>query len=166
MSKEILQSKIVKITELTSRFCKEKLDDDYQRLITELIGKLSRKRPSPLLRGKEEIWSAAIIHSLGQVNFLYDNSFEPYITLDDLNTDFGTKKSTVGSKAQEIRKMFRMDSITNSEFMINKLKEESPIMNAVMVDGFLVPLSTLPVEYQQKVKEAREQGKDIQFWSS
>ncbi len=135
-------------------------------MITKLIEKLSRKRPSPLLRGKEEIWSAGIIHSLGQVNFLYDKSFEPYVSLDELNNYFETKKSTVGSKAQEIRKMFKMDRMTNPEFMTKKWKEDNPILNTVMVDGFIVPLSTLPIEYQQQVKEAREKGQDIQFWSN
>ena len=32
-----------------------------------------------------------------------------------------------------------------------------------MVDGFIVSIDSLPVEYQKLVKEARENGKDISF---
>ncbi|RMG28934.1 MAG: hypothetical protein D6730_04810 [Bacteroidetes bacterium] len=117
------------------------------------------------MRGKEEIWAAAVVHAIGQVNFLYDKSFEPYITFDELNEYFGTKKSSVGNKAAKIRKMFKMDKLTNFDFMTDSIKKEHPIYNIVMVDGFMVPISSIPEEYQQIVREVREQGGDIQFWT-
>lgn len=122
MSKEKLKERVAKITTLATDFCTEKLNDDYQELIEKVIGKLSRKRPSPLLRGKETIWAAGVVHAIGQVNFLSDKSFEPYVSFDDLNEHFGTEKSTVGNKAAEIRKMFKMDryGIGSSEFMTGK----------------------------------------------
>lgn len=163
MSKEKLQTRIAKITELTSSFCDKKLDDDYQRLITKLIEKLEQKSPSPLLKGKEEIWSAGIVQALGQINFLYDKSFEPYISLDLLNAHFKTKKSTVASKAKEIRNMFDMDNMTNPEFMTEQQKESNPILNMVMVDGFIVHISSLPPKYQEMAKQARDRGKQMQF---
>jgi len=36
----------------------------------------------------------------------------------------------------------------------------------VSVDGFIVPISSLPEEYQQMVHEARARGEDISFSSS
>ena len=165
MSKEKLKERVNKITELATSFCTQKLDEEYLELIEKVIGKLSRKRPSPLLRGKEEIWAAGVIHSIGQVNFLYDKSFEPYISFDDLNNFFGTKKSTVGNKAAEIRKMFKMDRLTGFDFMTGSRKHEHPIYNYVMVDGYIVSLSSLPEEYQKIVRAARDKGEDIQFWT-
>ena len=165
MSKEKLREKVSKITELATSFCAQKLNEEYFELAEKVIGKLSRKRPSPLLRGKEEIWAAGVIHAIGHVNFLYDKSFEPYITFDELNEYFGTKKSSVGNKSADIRKMFKMNRMSNFDFMTNSRKEDHPIFNTVMVDGFIVPISTIPEEYQQIVKEARERGEDIQFWT-
>lgn len=165
MSKEKLKKRVDRITELATGFCIEKLNEEYFDLAEKVIGKLSRKRPSPLLKGKEEIWAAGIVHAIGFVNFLYDKSFEPYITFDELNEYFGTKKSSVGNKSAEIRKMFKMNRLTNFDFMTEDRKESHPIYNTVMVDGFIVPVSSIPEEYQQIVKEAREKGGDVQFWT-
>lgn len=165
MSKEKLKERVDKITELATSFCAQKLNEEYFELAKRVIGKLSRKRPSPLLRGKEEIWAAGVVHAIGHVNFLYDKSFEPYITFDELNEYFGTKKSSVGNKAAEIRKMFKMNRLTNFDFMTDSRKEDHPFYNTVIVDGFIVPVSSIPEEYQQIVKEARERGGDVQFWT-
>ena len=163
MSKEKLKEKVNKITELATGFCTQKLNEEYSELVEKVIGKLSRKRPSPLLRGKEEIRAAGVVHAIGHVNFLYDKSFKPYITFDELNEYFGTKKSSVGNKASEIRKMFKMNQFTNFDFMTDNSKVDHPIYNTVMVDGFIVPISSIPEEYQKAVREARERGEDIQF---
>lgn len=154
-----------KITEMATGFCAQSLTQEYSELVEKVIGKLSRKRPSPLLRGKEEIWAAAVVHAIGHVNFLYDKSFEPYITFDELNEYFGTKKSSVGNKAAEIRKMFKMNRLANFDFMTEDRKEDHPIFNTVMVDGFIVPISAIPEEYQRIAREARERGEAIQFWT-
>lgn len=163
MSKEKLKAKVSRITDLATSFCVQKLDDNYLGLVEKLIGKLSRKRPSPLLRGREEIWAAGIVHSLGQMNFLYDKSFEPYLSFDELNEFFGTKKSSVGNKAAEIRKMFKMNRLTTFDFMTEGIKNNNLLYNSVMVDGFIVPISSLPEVYQEMVKKARENGEDIEF---
>ena len=56
MSKEKLQERVKKITELATGFCAQELNESYFALTEKVIGKLSRKRPSPLLKGKETIW--------------------------------------------------------------------------------------------------------------
>ncbi len=152
MPNEKLKEKVEKISTLTAGFCEQKLDAAYSELVGKLIGKLSRKRPSPLLKGKEEIWAAGIIHAIGQVNFLYDRSSKPNITFDELNDYFFTSKSTVGNKAAEIRKMFKMDRITGFEFMSESNKKDNIFYNSVMVNGFIVPISSLPEEYQDLIK--------------
>jgi hypothetical protein len=35
---------------------------------------MSRKRNVPFLSGRMEIWTAAVIHALGSINFLFDTS--------------------------------------------------------------------------------------------
>jgi hypothetical protein len=43
------------------------------------------------------------------------------------------------------------------------MKQHNPLNNMVMVDGFIVPISTLPEDLQRQVKEARSRGEDIEF---
>lgn len=42
--------------------------------------KLGRKREVPFQRGKIEIWAAAVVYAIGSPNFLFDKSFEPYMS--------------------------------------------------------------------------------------
>ncbi len=158
--KEKLKAQKEKILELVRAFCKAKLDEEYCRLAEKMTEKLARKRPSPLLRGKPEIWAAGIIHALGTVNFLFDKDFEPYVSLDEINEFFGTKKSSSGNKARLIREMFKLDAWENEEFLTQQMKEANPLKDMVMINGFLVPISMLPEEIQDIVRQAKARGKD------
>ena len=89
-----------------------------------LFLKMARKRAVPFLTGKLEIWSASIIYAIGQINFLFDKSFEPYPTPDDICRYFGTTKSTTSQKAKLIRDMFKLRHYDN-EFSTKKIKEDN-----------------------------------------
>ncbi len=106
--KEIKREK--KLLELTRTFCSEKLNDDYFQLCEKLVKKMGRKQEIPFKRGRLEIWAAAIIYAIGSINFLFDKSFEPYMTAQQISDYFGTKNSTV-SKARQIRNMFNLTRI-------------------------------------------------------
>ncbi len=155
--REKLKAQKEKILELVRAFCKAKLDEEYCRLAEKMTEKLARKRPSPLLRGKPEIWAAGIIHALGTTNFLFDRDFEPYVSLDEINDFFGTKKSTSGNKAKLIRDMFKLDARRNEEFLTERIKKANPFRDMVMINGFLVPISMLPEELQEIVRQAKAQ---------
>lgn len=131
-------------------------------LAERLTQKLGRKRNVPFITGKPEIWAAAIIHALGSINFLFDKSFEPYVSVDELNDFFGTKKSTTGNKSKLIRDLLKL-SHWDKEFSTKRMNNSNPFANMVMVDGLIVPVSALPEQYQQAVKEAREKGFDLSF---
>jgi hypothetical protein len=61
-----MAEKFYAITALTDAFCERHLDDEYQALIHRVIGALARKRPSPLLKGKESVWAApAVFYTRG-----------------------------------------------------------------------------------------------------
>ena len=66
-----------RITALTDAFCDARLDEEYRDLCRKLAAALARKRPSPLERGKPEVWACGIVHALGSANFLFDKSFQP-----------------------------------------------------------------------------------------
>lgn len=162
MAKQKIKEKEEKLLEMTGTFCAQKLDDEYAQLCEKLIKKLGRKREVPFQRGKLEIWAAAVVYAIGSINFLFDKSFEPYVTPKQINDYFGTKKSTVSNKAGDIKDMFDMWHFS-PDFSTQSMAESNPFNKMVMVDGFIVPLDTLPDDLQQQVKEARARGEDIEF---
>lgn len=115
--------------------------------------------------GRLEIWAAASIHALGAINFLFDKSFEPYITIDELNDYFGTTKSTVSNKAREIREMLKIGHFS-PDFSTRRSLDSNPFNNMVLVDGFIVSLSQLSDDLQELVRQQRAMGGDIEFYTS
>ena len=118
----------------------------------------------PFQRGKIEIWAAAVLYAIGSINFLFDKSFEPYISAEQISEYFGTKNSTVSNKAKQIKDMFDMWHF-NPEFSTRRMTENNPFNNMVMVDGFIVPLDSIPEDLQEMVRKERAEGRDIEFTS-
>ncbi len=164
MTKNDIKQKQEKLLELTGAFCTQELDDEYFLLSEKLIKKLGRKRDVPFQRGKLEIWASAVIYAIGSINFLFDKSFEPYIKSEQICDYFGTKLSTVSSKAKLIKDMFDMWHFSPG-FSTQRMVDDNPFNNMVMVDGLIVPLDTLPLDLQEMVKDARSRGQDIEFQS-
>ena len=162
MTKQQIKEREQVLLEMVGTFCAQMLDDDYFQLCEKLIKKMGRKREVPFQRGQLDVWAAAVVHAIGSINFLFDKSFEPYMTAEQICEYFGTKKSTVSTKAAQIKDMFKL-SYFSPEFSTQKMTYENPFSQMVMFDGFIVPLDTLPLELQQKVKDARAQGGDIEF---
>lgn len=148
-----------KIIELVSSFCDEKLDEEYKELSIKLVEKLGRKHDVPFKRGKVEIWASAIIYALGQINFLFDESFKPYATPDDICNYFNTKKSTVSNKARDIREMLNMSHYDN-EFSTEYLLERQPTFYIDEESGLIIPESQInPMDpYFDRVYELFEKG--------
>ena len=129
----------LQIAELTTKFCKEVLKDaEYESLALKMIAKLGKKRQIPYATGKVEIWAAAIIHALGSINFLFDKSFEPYTSVDEINRFFGTKKTTTGNKSREIRDLLRL-SHWDKDFSTEQMTNTNPYDKLMMSNGLIVP---------------------------
>ena len=58
--------------------------------------------------------------------------------------------------------MFKMD-IFSPEFSTQHTTQNNPFNDMVMVDGFIVPLSSIPEDLQQMVRNERAEGRDIEF---
>lgn len=162
MTKEDIKNKEKKLLELTGSFCAQELDDEYHRLCEKLILKLGRKRDVPFKSGKLEIWAAAVIHAIGSINFLFDKSFEPHVTAEQISEFFGTKKSTVSNKASQIRDMLKM-GYYDSDFSTQRITGNNPFNDMVIVNDLIVPLSSIPLDLQELVKKERAEGRDIEF---
>ena len=148
--KDLIENKMRGLIEMTVGFCDEYLDEEYKQLCEKLIRKMSRKRNVPFLSGRLEIWAAAIIHALGSINFLFDPSFEPYVSVGGIANYFGPSKSTVSQKAKVIREMFKM-RYYDEEFSTTCMEESNPFSDLVMVNELIVDIKTLPPEIQEAV---------------
>ena len=162
MTKEEIKKREKILLELTGAFCRQKLDDDYFQLCEKLIKKLGRKRDVPFQSGKIEIWAAAVVYAIGSINFLFDKSFEPYMSAEQIGEYCDTKISTVSNKARQIKDMFNMWHFS-PEFSTQRMMENNPFNKMVMVDGFIVPLDSIPEDLQELVRKERAEGRDIEF---
>lgn len=130
--KVVIEEKAKKLVEMTAGFCDKYLDEEYKQLCEKLILKMKRKRNVPFLSGKLEIWAAAVIYALGRINFLFDKSFKPYATGDDICNYFGTSRSTTSQKAKMILDTFKI-GYYDDEFSTTHMKERNPFSKFVMV---------------------------------
>ena len=150
------------IIALTKEFCDKYINEEYSELCEALVKKLGRKRSVPFMTGNLNIWAAAVVHTIGGINFLYDKSFEPYIKLPTIYEHFDVKSSTITAKTKQIKDLLKI-GMFDSEFSTKKMNDNNPYNNLVMVDGLIVPLSTLPENLQEEVRKVRAEGGDISF---
>jgi len=117
----------LQLLRLTSDFCRQRLNEEYEELCKKMILKMSRKRQVPFLSGNPGTWAAGIIYALGQINFLFDKSKQPNTTRDELCNFFGVAKGTASQKAKRIREMFRL-TYFDDEFFTEDVAARNPLM--------------------------------------
>ena len=139
------------LIDMTGEYCDQYLDDEYKQLAEKLILKMKRKRDVPFLRGRVHTWAAAVIYALGQINFLFDQSFEPYVAAGDIPKYFGVSQSTVGQKAKAIRDMFDL-YYWHPEFSTQAIRHDDPSGGMVVIDGLIVPIHMLPPDVQETLR--------------
>ncbi len=154
----LIEEKVHELIAMTTGFCETYLDTDYKQLCENLIKKMSRKRNIPFLSGRPEIWAAAIVYAIGSINFLFDKSFKPYSTAEDICRHFGTTKSTTSQKAKVIRDMFGLN-YWDKEFSTTYMKETNPFSNMVMANGLIVDSRFLSPEIQKIIDDKENRKK-------
>lgn len=90
-----MQPRFEEITHLIDEFSDSYLNAEWKTLCRQLTAVLGRKRPSPLVSGKANVWAAGIVHSLGMVNFLFDSAQTPHVKSPQISEYFKTSQSTV-----------------------------------------------------------------------
>ncbi|MEM6447250.1 MAG: plasmid pRiA4b ORF-3 family protein [Cyanobacteria bacterium P01_D01_bin.123] len=105
---KVMQAKFDSIAAITDEFARVYLDDDYAQVIRYAIAALCRKRPSPLLKGRDKTWACGITHAIGMANFLYDPSQAPHVKARDLYAAFGVAQSTGQSKSKLVRDLLKI----------------------------------------------------------
>jgi hypothetical protein len=138
------------IVRLTDTFCQAHLTHEYQMLCRKLAGVLARKRPSPLTRGKPEVWACAIVRTIGWVNFLDDSSQKPHMKLTAIDKAFDVAESTGQGKAKAIRELLKIRQF-DFHWMLRRRIEESPMAWMVEVNGFILDARFLKREIQEEL---------------
>jgi hypothetical protein len=113
-----LRPVVEEIVGVTDSVCLSVLDEEYADLARRAVAKLARKRPSPLRAGRRATWAAGVVYALGHVNFLSDPASEPCVTADQLSAAFGVAKSTMSSKARQVRDLLRISHFSPSSSVL------------------------------------------------
>jgi hypothetical protein len=132
-----VNNKFTEIVMCLKSFCKDNLNNEYYELAVKLATKIARKRPSPLATGRTNTWAAGIIHTVGMVNFLFDKSQNPHMTAGEIAEWFDLAKSTISSKSNSIREMFRIYQLDPNWTLPSKMND-NPKAWMISVDGFIV----------------------------
>ena len=122
------------IVTITDTFCAKHLTESYAALARKLTATLSRKRPSPLARGMKKSWAGGILYTLAQVNFLWDQASEPYMSATDLCEKLGVSKGTASNKAREIGDMFTIVPM-DPRWCLPELMDDNPMAWMIQVNG-------------------------------
>lgn len=149
-----MAEKFAAITRQTDAFCAEYLNEEYRRMIHQVVGALARKRPSPLLKGKENVWAAAAVHAVGRVNFLDDASQSPHCKPKVIYGFFGIAESTGQNKSKEIRDLLKMGTLSPNWTLPSRL-DDNPMVWMVQLNGLIVDVRGLPLELQQMAFEKK-----------
>jgi len=135
------------IVSLTESVCKEYLNSEYATLARKLAAALARKRPSPIVRGKPEIWACGILYALGTVNFLFDKSQTPHMRSDELCKAFDVGKSTGENKGKLIRDLMNMYPL-DPNWCVSANIADNPLLWTLQVNGMMVDIRRMPREIQ------------------
>ncbi len=136
------------ITKITDEFSQQYLNDEYAEFIQYAVAELCRKRPSPLLKGKQNIWACAITHAIGVVNFLDDSSHAPHVKASKLYDAFGVKPSTGQTKSKQVRNILKMAQFDQNWTLPSRM-ERNPMVWMISLNGFIVDVRNQPKEVQK-----------------
>ncbi len=136
------------LTQVTDAFCRDFLNEEYAELCRKLAGALARKRPSPLVRGRQQTWASGIVRTIGWVNFLDDPSQTPHLALPCIDEAFGIASSTGAAKSKAIRTMLKIVQF-DPKWTLPSQMDENPMVWMLEVDGFLMDIRDTPREIQE-----------------
>ncbi len=143
-----LREKFDAIAQATDAFCDQRLNDEYKKVIRQALAALSRKRPSPLLKGKDSAWAAGVVHAVGMVNFLFDPAQTPHCKTAEIHAHFGVSASTGQARAKEVRDALGMGQFS-PEWTVASNLDKNPLVWMLEVNGLLVDVRHMPLEVQE-----------------
>lgn len=140
------------VVSLTDLFCDLHLNDEYRDMCREMAVALCVDE-TPMARGKPLSWAAGIVHAVGWVNFLQDESFEPHMTTKQMARRLAVSQATMLAKSRIIRDGLELVQF-DPDWCLPSLIQENPLVWMVEVNGLVVDARHMSLEFQQKAYEA------------
>ena len=134
------KQRLTEIKELVLGFCDKHLNEELTGYTLKLCETLDRKRKISINRGSKEIWAASIVYVIARLNFLFDPESEFFLTADTICDFFGTKKSTIGSKASQIENICNL-GLGAEGFCNQKISDALTLVE--LPNGLVIPKSML-----------------------
>ena len=137
------------IIEITDAVCQQHLTAEYADLCRKLAATLSRKRPSPLARGRPKSWAGAILYTIARVNFLFDPDQTPHMRADELCQAVGVSQGTASAKSTQIMDMLDITQM-HPDWSLPSQLDRNPLAWMIQVNGLLVDARHVPREIQEE----------------
>jgi len=134
--------RINEVGHLLGSFSKIHLNDEFSGYCYKLWDKIGGKRNYIITGGQKEVWASAVIYVISRLNFLFDSKNSNPLTVDMICNFFGTKKSTVSSRAADIEKACKI-----------KMGEESLCSSDISDSLSLIQLSNGMILTKAQAKE-------------
>ena len=143
-----MREKFNEITALTDPLCDERLNEEYRQLVREAVAALCRKRPSPLVRGRTDIWACGVVLAIGHANFLADPAQDPHMSSAEVCAAFGVRQTTGTNKSAVVRNTLGIRRFDPDWFLPSRL-DSNPLVWMLEVNGLLVDARYMPREIQE-----------------
>lgn len=133
------------IVDMTDEFCQSHLTDEYAELCRKLAAQLTRKRPSPLERGRPKSWTGAILYTIARVNFLFDPNQTPHMSASQLCELVGVSQCQVDSNHG-----YAGHHPYAPEWTLPSQLDENPLAWMIQVNGLIIDAPHTPREIQEQ----------------
>nr|WP_323206828.1 DUF6398 domain-containing protein [Synechococcus sp. BA-132 BA5] len=142
-----MQAKVDALMQSIDGFCDRHLNAEYRQLILAAVCALARKRPSPLLGGREPSWCAGVVHAVGMANFLFDKTQTPHCKAPEIYGAFGVSAQTGQAHSKKVRDLLKI-SVFDPKWTLPSRLDDSPMAWMLQVDGYMVDIRTMPLDIQ------------------
>lgn len=161
---ELLKQRKQELIRLTNQFCNDKLDEEHKELTEKLIDKLFDNTSRPFESVNVKQWAAGIIYAIGTANLLFDETFEPFISENELNDYFEADTDMTFRNASFINEQLNLDIFEGDQSLI-RTRQDNPLKNRVPVDGIYVSLDLFSSHIRDKIKNMQSEGYHIELRS-
>jgi len=97
-----MAARYAEIAKVIEVYCDLKLNDGYKNVCLEVLAKLARKRPSPLVSGRANTWACGIVYTVGAFNGAFDKSKPDRLADSEVAEWFGVAKRTASNQMDKI----------------------------------------------------------------
>lgn len=148
-----VQGRFREIVAITDRFCERRLNDEYREVCRRLLTCLCQP-DSRVQRGKPQSWAAGVVYEVGQVNFLTDPSFEPFVKSEEIAKGCGVSVATMHNKGRDIREAFGLTQLDVDFVVPSRLQDNPLVWMMELPNGMIVDLRNLPAELRNQLDAA------------